>query len=127
MTIKPVGFSGGGKQALEPVEVRPGEIVEQVAEFTPGAVSVRITENGRLTDASVSVHPAGGGVAVSQGRLYPRPKTNPRRFELAVGRYDVKVKAKAIRLKGSAPQQTGVTVEAGGSAEARLDFAVGSE
>ncbi len=94
------------------------------AEETPARLSVRATAAEALIDALVVVTPAGASERVAHGRTYTASETNPRIFPLAVGTYDVSIKA--VRLKGEAEQRfAAVEVSDGKITELVADFSAG--
>lgn len=83
MTAPPVEFRS--------VEIPKGELVEKVADFSSGKISVKVTKNGELYDATVNVTDRGTKKRIGGGRTYTRATSNPRVVEVPPGTYDVKV------------------------------------
>jgi len=95
------------------------------ADETPARLSVKAIAADAPIDAVVVVTPAGASERVAQGRTYTGAETNPRIFPLAVGTYDVSIKA--VRLKGEAEQRfAAVEVSDGTTTEVVADFSAGT-
>ena len=93
ITVSPVAFSGGKKKVFENIEIIAGQTHEETAEYTSGTLSLKVTENGQLHDATLSISQAGSNASVTGGRSYKSDKSNPKEFKLAVGRYDATIKS----------------------------------
>ncbi|MBT8078259.1 MAG: VWA domain-containing protein, partial [Gammaproteobacteria bacterium] len=74
-----------------------GSTVEREFDFSAGELSVKVTRNGDLTDAVVSVRVKGERTNAAGGRTYNRPANNPIVKRLAAGTYDVTIKSVDIR------------------------------
>ncbi len=125
VSVQSVRVEGGVPQRLTGVEVRQGETTTRDVDFSAGTLAIRVTRNGKLSDATVTVHPAGAKEQAAAGRTYVSASSNPKRFELASGTYDVRVRALEI---ADAPEATftGVVVQPGEPAERAHDFPSGT-
>lgn len=94
--VEPLGIKGITPQTFENIEVKPGETVEETAQFSGGTLKVGAFEGEKFMDAIVYINNPDTGEQVSQGRTYKSSKTNPKTFELSPGIYDVSVKALGI-------------------------------
>ena len=91
--VTAVGLRGDHKRQLEGLEVKDGETVEKVVDFSSGTLSVQATRNGELSDVTVRVYRPGTKKEVAAGRTYVSEETNPKTFELTAGTYDVTLSA----------------------------------
>lgn len=123
--VRPLRIDGVGPQTLTAIVVGDGQTVERTAEFGFGEISLRVTRNGKLSDAGVSFFPAGEKRAIDSTRTYTGTETNPRVVKLPAGTYDVEIGALEIQPKPT-ERLTGVVVEAGKRVEREHDFASGT-
>jgi Ca-activated chloride channel family protein len=86
-----VRLAGEPGRRFQDVAVADGKVTELVADFTAGELAVKVTRNGALTDASVTVYAAGTRNHVAGGRTYRAATSNPRVFALTPGDYDVEI------------------------------------
>lgn len=103
VTVKPIKFKGGHEQRLSNIDIKSGETVDKTIEYGSAELAIKVTGNGELIDASITILDHHSGKAVAQGRTYASEKNNPKRFELANGQYDVKVKP--LPIKGALPRR----------------------
>ncbi len=122
---RPVRIEGTGATVLRSVEVRDGETTERTVDFSPGELAVKVTRNGGLSDAVVSVRAAGESRQVAGGRTYVSDSSNPRVFTLASGSYDVEVKSAEIE-GGPTRRWRGIVVEKGGRTSLDHEFDSGT-
>ncbi|MEM7355753.1 MAG: VWA domain-containing protein [Acidobacteriota bacterium] len=120
VSVKSVEIEGKPTHELGTVEVEPRGKVELNHAFESGVLRVGATQDGALVDVTVGVVDTATGKPVAQGRTYTNPKSNPKTFEVAPGRY--RVSFKAVRLEGKPRQQVEVVVEAGQTVEQVVDF-----
>jgi len=118
--INPLELSGQEPARLEGISVGPGRRADVVHEFPSGTLRVQARNGDALQDATVNVVRAASNAAVAGGRTYTSANSNPRTFELAPGRYVVRVGA--VRLEGSVPREFEVEITAGGVVEHVVDF-----
>ncbi len=116
VTVKAVGLRGDIEREFE-VTIPESEIVERELDFSSGLLSVGVTRNGELSDATVNVMVAGSTRNVSGGRTYAAERTNPTRMELTSGTYDVEVKS--VEISGD-ERHTFEGIEVGPNAEAEV-------
>lgn len=98
VTATAMGLRGSAMQMFE-VEISAGQTVERVADFSSGELSVGVTRNGALSDASVTVFEAGTQTRVTGGRTYTAATSNPKVLEITPGRYDILVESVEIASK----------------------------
>lgn len=86
-------------------------------------LEVGASADGKPADATVKVFPAGGKRDLTSGRTYTETATNPRRFALPAGRYDVSVVA--INIEGASQRFTGIEIAKGRPGKVAADFSTG--
>ncbi len=96
VTVQPVRIQGAPPLRFDGVVVESGKTVERVANFSTGEVSVKVTRNGALNDATVAVVPVGGAQSIGGGRTYTAPTSNPKVVRAPPGRYNVKVEVLGV-------------------------------
>ncbi len=80
------------KKLIKNVEVKPKETTSIRQDFESGVAMIGVqTTNGELIDATVNFHESATGKNVAGGRTYRSTKSNPRKFILNPGTYDVKI------------------------------------
>lgn len=117
--VRAVDLAGGPSQKLDGVEVKAGETVEKVVDFSSGTLRVGAVRGSELIDATVVVKNLATGKEVGL-RTYTNPQTNPRAFELPTGRYSVRVIA--VRPQGLSPQEFTVEIKAKETVERTINF-----
>jgi Ca-activated chloride channel family protein len=123
--VASVRLGGGAEQRFEGLEVRRGETTTREVDFSAGELSVKITRNGALSDATVTVARAGAREHVASGRTYTAASSNPKVFELMAGTYDVRVGVLEIQ-GGVGTEFTGATVVPGERVDLARDFPSGT-
>jgi Ca-activated chloride channel family protein len=97
LKVELVGKSGIQPQWLRDVRVTTEEQLLTV-DFTSGKVSLQVTHQGELHDASVRIFDAGTERQVDAGRTYKDSRSNPIQMELSPGSYYAI--AKSVSIKG---------------------------
>ncbi len=118
--IGSVEMSDKPEHRWEGVVIEPGGLAELSHDFTSGTLKVGATLAGELVDATTSVRRVSDGKAVAQGRTYTSPKSNPKTWDLAPGRYRVTVKG--VRLEGDPRREVELEVRAGEITETMVEF-----
>lgn len=108
----------GGKPTVElgPLTVDAAETARRTHDMRSGELAVRVVRGATLVDATVAVRRA--GQAIDHGRTYTATSSNPRRFTLEPGSYEVEV----TEIRGS-KRVVRVELEAGDEAAITIDFA----
>jgi Ca-activated chloride channel family protein len=91
VVVTAVGLRGATEQRFDGLVVAEGETVERRVDFTEGEIAILVTRNGVLSDATVMAYVSGTRQQVASGRSYRSANSNPRRFALTAGLYDVVV------------------------------------
>lgn len=121
--VRPLGMRGVSSIYFGDVKVSKDEIIERVADFSTGNLSVLVTNNGELHDAVVIVSTNGQTVVTT--RSYTSASSNPKVMELNPGTYDVTVRSVTIEGEGFEVTQSGIQVEASQTSECALDIPSG--
>lgn len=123
--IKAIGFNGKVEREFNGIVIADGGTVEKVVDFSSGEISVKITRNGELSDATVRIFPSGQKRAVASGRSYKHEKSNPATFQLTSGTYDMEIVSVEIAGKPSRRWE-GIEVVSGQPAQREHEFASGN-
>ena len=124
VVVKPLGIKGARDITFEDVVITEGETVEKIADFSFGELSVEITLNGKLGDATINIFEAGTKNNVARGRSYKSSNNNPKKFKLTPGAYDVAVKS--VEVKNSPTEEImDVQVTSGETTEKQVEFTSG--
>ena len=90
-----------------------------------GFLSVKVTLEGKLLDASLSIFKKGETKETAVARTYEGPSTNPRLLQLPAGEYEAEVAA--IKIDGRPVQKlTGLVVAADDTLSREVEFAQGT-
>ncbi len=125
ITVTPLQVQGGVERRLEKVVVEAGTVVEKVADFSTGELSVLVSRNGALSDATIRVVAAGTTKAAAGGRSYTSASSNPKVFRLPPGSYDVVITALEI-AGGPTEKLSGIQVEPKNRTEVEQAFTTGT-
>ncbi len=101
-----IAQAGGGQYFSANNAEELGKALEKTVEqpaMDGGFLSVKVSLDGQLKDATVRVFKQGETVEIAAGRTYEAAATNPRIFQLPAGKYTVE--ASAVRIDGN-PVQT---------------------
>ncbi len=122
--VIPLGIKGADKQVMKGVEIKQGETVEKTVDFGFGELTIGVTRNGSLSDATVTVYEPGTKNYVAGGRTYRSPDSNPKRIKLSPGVYDMSVGSVEIADK---PLETipDVEIKSGATTEKSVEFKSG--
>lgn len=123
--VDAISLEGSGRRTFQGVEIQEGRIVEMVVDFGTGQLTVTVTRNGSLSDATVQVLVAGTKDQIAAARTYRKSSSNPTVFNLTAGRYDVVVGSVEIAGKPRI-RFDDVSVETGGRVERSHEFSSGT-
>ncbi len=122
--LQAVTLRGDIRREIKDIKIE-GALVERTVDFTPGVIRVKVTRNGRLSDATVNAYVAGTRRNVSGGRTYQHAKSNPITLNLTPGAYDIEIGS--VEMKGAGKQRiTGIQVQGGDSLEHEVRFDSGT-
>ena len=109
------------KKTIENVEVKPNETTPISHNFESGVAMIGVkTASGEFIDATVNFYEATTGTNVDGSRTYTSSSSNPRKFVLNPGTYNVKVVTLGVH-KGNSDTFT-MTVKAGETVEKTLTY-----
>ncbi len=94
--VAAVGIKGSPSYTFD-FDIIEGDQVEKSFDFSAGELSVHVTRNGELSDATVSVIRDGERTNTAGGRTYRSANHNPKILTIAAGTYDVVVKSVEMR------------------------------
>ena len=120
--VKAVGIRGTPTYHFE-FEIVDGNAVERDFDFSAGEISVRVTRNGELSDATVNARRSGERTNTAGGRTYTSESHNPKVMRVAAGTYDVIIRSVEVR---NAPEQVVSDVVVIGGETTELEFAFDS-
>ncbi len=123
--IKAVGFKGETEREFKGLVIADGGMVEKVVDFSSGSISIKVTRNGELSDATVRIYPAGETRAAASGRTYTRSNHNPANYQLTVGTYDIEIKSVEISSNPTYRWE-GVEIASGQPVEKEHNFVSGA-
>ena len=125
LEVSPIGMNGVKSHTIKGIEIKEGTVVEKEVDFSFGEFSVKVTRNGKLSDATVYIYEPETQITVAQGRTYTSSNSNPKVFELAPGVYDVEIKA--LEIEGSPREKfNAVEILSGETFEQLVDFSSGT-
>ncbi|MEZ5345955.1 MAG: VWA domain-containing protein [Pyrinomonadaceae bacterium] len=93
VTVQSIRIDGAPIITYEKVEIKEGETTERTADFSAGLLTVKVTLNGELKDATVKAISASTKKVVAGSRTYT---TRPPTIRLIPGRYSVEIQPLAV-------------------------------
>jgi Ca-activated chloride channel family protein len=125
VVVRAVSIQGDVRQNFDGLVLKKGETIEKVADFSTGELSVLVTRNGELSDATVVVFEPGTRKQAAGGRTYRAATSNPKIVSLAAGTYDVAVGS--VEMANPATQRfEGVVIKPGERVELKHDYPSGT-
>jgi Ca-activated chloride channel family protein len=125
VVVRAVSIKGDVRQSFDGLVLKKGETIEKAADFSTGELSVRVTRNGELSDATVAVYEAGTRKQAAGGRTYRAATSNPKITTLTAGTYDVAVGS--VEMANPATRRfEGVVIKPGERAELEHDYPSGT-
>ena len=120
--VSAVGIRGAVEHEFD-LEIVDSNRVEKAFDFSEGTLSVGVTRNGELSDATVRVF-GPDGKQVAANRTYTSSNNNPKQINISAGTYDVVIKS--VEIEGAPEIRIeGVEVLGGQTAEISHQFASG--
>jgi len=114
--VKSLVIQGHPVVKFESVEVKPGETIEETAQFSSGVIKIGAKEGEAFTDSMVSITNSRTGEKITAGRTYADYKE----FILIPDSYTVTVKA--FKIEGNPEKTVEVELKALETAEVNIDF-----
>ncbi|MBZ0088822.1 MAG: hypothetical protein K8H90_00425, partial [Thermoanaerobaculia bacterium] len=115
LVLTAIEIGGKPKHEAGRVTIAPNGESAAAHEFASGELVLRVARGATLVDATVTVR--SGGREVDRGRSYRDPNSNPIRFTLLPGSYEVEV----VEIRG-AKRELAVEIAAGAVVERELDL-----
>ncbi len=123
--VRAINFKGEATQRFTGVKIAPSDTIKKIVDFGVGELAVKVTRNGKLSDATINVVAAGTKTAVASGRSYTDAKNNPKVFQITPGNYDVVIKS--IEFDGEVEKKIeGVVVKSGARSDRAYEFSSGT-
>lgn len=123
--VRAINFKGEATQRFTGVKIAPGDTMKKIVDFGVGELAVKVTRNGKLSDAVINVLAAGTKTAVATSRSYTDAKNNPKVFQITPGNYDVVIKS--IEFSGEVEKKIeGVVVKSGARSDHAYEFSSGT-
>ncbi len=123
--VQALRFKGEAMQKFSGVKIAPGDTLKKIVDFSVGELAVKVTRNGKLSDAAINVLAAGTKTSVASGRSYTSSGSNPKVFQITPGNYDVVIKS--VELAGDVEKRIeSVIVKSGARVDHAHDFASGT-
>lgn len=97
--VAAITLDGRPVQLLENLSISQNDTVRKDLDFARGSVDILVTRNGALSDAVVRLYKAGTREVVTQTRSYTNAKSNPVKFAVLPGTYDVEISSVEIEGK----------------------------
>lgn len=91
--VDAIKIDGSPKQSFKDLIIKSKDTLTRVADFSQGTVEILVTRNGDLSDAVVTLYKVGTRESVTQTRSYRSASSNPVKFKVLPGAYDVEIKA----------------------------------
>ncbi len=111
--IKILGIKGSATEhTIRDVAVKPGEVTGVSHNFESGIFMIGVQNADGPVDATVNIIDLATKKNVASGRTYTRPESNPRKFVLNPGDYEVILKPVSGANKGTVEKLT-LTLKAG--------------
>jgi|APTNR8051073442_1049403.scaffolds.fasta_scaffold02485_2 Ca-activated chloride channel family protein len=96
--VMSVAMDGKPTQWLKDLVVPSNDTLVHIVDFSQGVMKILVTENGILSDATVTILKMGTKERVAGGRSYTRPETNPAIYRIVPGTYDVEIAS--VKIEG---------------------------
>jgi len=123
--VRAINFKGEATQKFTRVKIALGDTLKKIVDFGVGELAVKVTRNGKLSDAVLNVLAVGTKTSVATSRSYTDAKNNPKVFQITPGNYDVVIKS--VEFSGDVEKRiAGVIVKSGARSDHAHDFASGT-
>ncbi|MEK7254446.1 MAG: vWA domain-containing protein [Bacteroidota bacterium] len=97
--IAAITLDGNPVQVLESLVVAPHDTLKKELDFAKGTFEILVTRNGELSDAVVRLYKSGTKEVATQTRSYVKAVSNPVKFQVLPGLYDVEISSVEIEGK----------------------------
>ncbi|MEZ4887996.1 MAG: VWA domain-containing protein [Chitinophagales bacterium] len=120
VTVRGISIEGmDHTHKIENVVVKPSETSKVAHDYQTGVFFIKVMHNGELLDATTNVIHLESRTSVGGSRTYTSESSNPRKFILNPGKYQVKVRP--VKIKADY-QTLDFTIEAGQTVNKTMTF-----
>jgi len=112
-TVEAVRMDGRPVQTLTDLKIAGPDTLFKEVDFAQGTLEILATRNGELSDATVNVYKAGTKTWAAGGRTYRSASSNPKKFNIVPGEYDIEIGS--VEIEGRPTQRWESKVLAGGA------------
>lgn len=99
LEVAAITLDGNPVQVLENLVVAHHDTLKKAVDFAKGAFEILVQRNDNLSDAVVILYKSGTKEVAAQTRSYEKASTNPVKFQVLPGLYDVEIKSVEIADK----------------------------
>lgn len=96
-----IELDGSPSQKLNGVVITAEDTLFKHFDFSFGSAEVLVTRNGALSDGHISFFPVGSNKATVTGRSYRSASSNPAKYQILPGTYDVEIVSIEIESRPS--------------------------
>lgn len=119
-----IGLSDKPIQIFDNLEITANDTLIKAVDFSQGTFQIKVTRNGQLSDATIGIYPKGSKVTTAQGRSYTNASSNPAKYNVIPGIYDIEIGSVEIRDRPSIRIENQV-LDGGAVVELAHDFKSG--
>jgi len=98
-SVTAITMDGKPVQTLTDIRIVENDTVHKAVDFAQGVIEIRVTRNGELSDATIRIYKKGEKQTTAQGRSYHTAATNPARYRILPGLYDIEIASVEIGSK----------------------------
>lgn len=91
LSVGAIRIDGHPVQMLTELTIAGPDTLFKSVDFAQGIFEILVTRNGELSDATVNIYKPGTKVWVAGGRSYRSASSNPRKFNILPGVYDIEI------------------------------------
>lgn len=100
-SVTSVMMDGKPTQTLTDIRIVENDTLFKTVDFAQGTFEIRVTRNGALSDATIRIYKKGEKQTSAQGRSYHKADTNPAKYRILPGLYDIEIASVEIGTKPS--------------------------
>lgn len=89
--VTALAMDGRPIQKINNIDITGPDTLKKEVDFGQASIEILVTRNGALSDATISILPAGGKKQITGGRSYRHATHNPAKFKVLPGTYDIEV------------------------------------
>lgn len=99
LSTEAIGLDGRPLQTFSDIIITKEDTLLQRVDFSFGTFEILITRNDELSDATIALYKAGTKERVAGGRSYRSATSNPAKYKIVPGNYDIEIKSVEISNK----------------------------